>query len=64
MQASRDKCVRCSEPVSGTVLKALGGSFHPACFTCSRCPLCLDGVQFYLAGPDQKEPLCEVCYAR
>ena len=62
--ASRDKCARCRGPVTGTVLQALGGSFHPGCFTCARCPANLDGVQFYLAGPEEKDPLCQECYAR
>ena len=55
-------CNLCSERIVGTVLKALEQSFHPNCFTCSQCPLCLDGVQFYMA--EDKKPLCQACYAR
>ncbi len=62
LQASRDKCGRCSQPILQTILKALDDSFHPSCFTCSQCPLCLDGIQFYLS--QDKKPLCQVCYAR
>ena len=44
-QATREKCARCSEPILETTLKALERSYHPHCFTCSHCPLSLDGIQ-------------------
>ncbi|TRY73262.1 hypothetical protein TCAL_03352 [Tigriopus californicus] len=60
--ASREKCCKCREAIIGTVLKALDGVFHPECFTCAACPLCLDGVQFFLT--EDEDPLCETCYTR
>ena len=44
-QASREKCAGCSDPILETTLKALDRSYHPQCFTCSHCPLSLDGIQ-------------------
>ncbi|CAD6197760.1 unnamed protein product [Caenorhabditis auriculariae] len=38
------------------VLTALNRSYHPACFQCTACSLCLDGVSFALDKNGQ--PFC------
>ena len=30
-------CAKCSEFISGRVLRALGASWHPTCLTCHHC---------------------------
>ncbi|PIO54849.1 LIM domain protein, partial [Teladorsagia circumcincta] len=35
------------------VLSALNRNYHPACFTCTACGMCLDGVQFALDKNNQ-----------
>ncbi len=61
--ASRERCRKCDEPIMDTVLKAIGGSFHPDCFGCRDCSKSLDGVAFYVAD-DGDNALCKECYAR
>jgi len=60
--ASREKCARCSDPILETTLKALDRSYHPNCFTCSQCPLSLDGIQFFISNDNKA--ICGTCYAR
>lgn len=66
--ATRDKCWGCDQPVVGQILKALNRTYHPGCFTCSSCPLNLDGIQFYVSKTDSEtggaDPMCQTCYSR
>lgn len=33
-------CQKCSEPLTGQFVRALGGTFHLECFKCRVCPIC------------------------
>lgn len=35
--AAADKCFRCDKPLSGSVAKNAGRSYHASCFVCSTC---------------------------
>ncbi|KAF8366497.1 hypothetical protein PRIPAC_84326 [Pristionchus pacificus] len=50
MNETTEKCAKCSTPIVDMVLQALGRSFHPACFRCTKCRCCLDGIPFALDG--------------
>jgi len=52
------KCAHCNESISGDVMEALDGKYHPLCFKCSACGASL-GEEFYSDG---KKPLCAACH--
>ncbi|MFH4978808.1 hypothetical protein AB6A40_005517 [Gnathostoma spinigerum] len=66
-----EKCSKCGKPISDKLLRASGSAFHPACFTCSVCNKCLDGVPFTVDSNNQIHcvpcfherfaPRCAVC---
>ncbi|GMT00900.1 hypothetical protein PENTCL1PPCAC_23074 [Pristionchus entomophagus] len=48
MNETSEKCAKCATPIVDMVLQALGRYFHPACFRCTKCRCCLDGIPFAL----------------
>ncbi|KJH53564.1 LIM domain protein [Dictyocaulus viviparus] len=47
------KCAECKQPIQDKVLMALNRNYHPSCFRCTVCRMCLDGVQFTLDKNNQ-----------
>lgn len=43
---SLERCAECSKPIFDMILPAIGKSYHPKCFKCCVCGLCLDGKYF------------------
>uniref|UniRef100_A0A915E2I3 LIM zinc-binding domain-containing protein n=1 Tax=Ditylenchus dipsaci TaxID=166011 RepID=A0A915E2I3_9BILA len=39
-------CASCGGVIRDVILQALGHCFHPTCFRCTACRVCLDGVPF------------------
>ncbi|VDM63958.1 unnamed protein product [Angiostrongylus costaricensis] len=69
MDRKVDRCVECKEPIQDAVLTALNGKYHPSCFRCTACGMCLDGVQFALDKknqayclPDYHDQFAPRCY--
>ncbi|CAJ0592436.1 unnamed protein product [Cylicocyclus nassatus] len=63
------RCFQCKEPIQDMVLSALNRNYHPACFRCAGCGICLDGVPFALdkenqvyCMPDYHERFAPRCY--
>jgi len=55
--SSAKSCTRCSLPLSGKYVEALGNRYHPECLVCSSCSTQL-GMQFLeLNG----KPICQNC---
>mmetsp|Transcript_5556 Transcript_5556/g.18036 ORF Transcript_5556/g.18036 Transcript_5556/m.18036 type:complete len:295 (-) Transcript_5556:28-912(-) len=53
------RCDVCRKTISGEMrLRALGGTFHPACFSCTGCKASLASGQYY---PVDGKPYCESC---
>lgn len=48
MEKKVTRCAECKQPIQDMVLSALNRNYHPACFQCTACGKCLDGVQFAL----------------
>nr|CDJ89202.1 Zinc finger domain containing protein [Haemonchus contortus] len=53
MERKVTRCAECKQPIQEMVLSALGRNYHPACFTCTACGMCLDGIQFALDKNNQ-----------
>jgi len=54
------KCGGCGQAmVSGKALKAMGQTWHRACFVCQRCSKPMAGVPFYPIG---NKPCCKECF--
>nr|XP_060635838.1 thyroid receptor-interacting protein 6 isoform X1 [Anolis sagrei ordinatus]XP_060635839.1 thyroid receptor-interacting protein 6 isoform X1 [Anolis sagrei ordinatus] len=66
-----EKCSMCSKPIMDRILRAMGKTYHPQCFTCVVCHRCLDGVPFTVDATSQIHciedfhrkfaPRCSVC---
>ncbi|KAJ5080376.1 lim domain family [Anaeramoeba ignava] len=52
-------CETCGLPISSGVVEALGKSYHPNCFLCSKCGLKLRPSKFY---EYYGKPICELCH--
>ncbi|CAD5208605.1 unnamed protein product [Bursaphelenchus xylophilus] len=65
------KCENCFSTINDVILQALGKSFHPTCFRCYHCNMCLDGIPFasdandrVYCVPDYEKlfvPICTRC---
>ena len=55
-------CGGCSQGItSGTVLNAVGQSWHPQCFACADCAVPITGGSFNLKGD---RPICAACASK
>ncbi|XP_011409674.1 PREDICTED: Wilms tumor protein 1-interacting protein homolog [Amphimedon queenslandica] len=43
---SLDKCFTCQQVITDKIIRAVGRTYHPVCFRCSQCGMCLDGIPF------------------
>ncbi|KAK0393094.1 hypothetical protein QR680_000054 [Steinernema hermaphroditum] len=59
-EQSLERCAKCGKSISDKLLRASGNAYHPACFTCTSCLKCLDGVAFTLNS--QNEVHCVDCF--
>jgi hypothetical protein len=68
-----DQCLKCSKPIMGTAIEALGGKWHPECLTCGHCDRqIVEEGQYYnpdivihegtSKDGDETKPYCELCY--
>lgn len=57
---SQPRCGVCSLPIMERVLTAMDKKFHPSCFRCYICDMCLDGEAFMV---EQDQVNCIQCYA-
>ncbi|BFZ53705.1 Rho-type GTPase activating protein Rga1 [Savitreella phatthalungensis] len=61
----RHFCRKCSEPISGQFVRALGATFHIACFSCRTCGCNVASKFFPVDDPDlpgEQYALCETHY--
>ncbi|PAV79010.1 hypothetical protein WR25_10724 isoform C [Diploscapter pachys] len=56
MEKKVQSCKACGQPLEDMVLTALGHTYHPQCFKCAACRICLDGVPFALDNDNR--PFC------
>lgn len=54
--ATLEHCYTCRMRIRDRVLKAFGRSYHPTCFRCSVCGMCLDGVPY--TNDDSQKVYC------
>lgn len=55
--AKTPRCTSCGDPITDTLVEALGFSYHQGCFKCVSCKTPFDGTFFHLEG----QPYCEDC---
>jgi hypothetical protein len=59
------RCKKCRQPITETVVKALGAEWHEACFCCTECSTKFDDGRFFIRGDRGKEvPVCVSCEER
>uniref|UniRef100_A0A6B2L443 LIM zinc-binding domain-containing protein n=1 Tax=Arcella intermedia TaxID=1963864 RepID=A0A6B2L443_9EUKA len=54
------KCGKCNRPITSTCTTAIGQSWHPECFTCTRCNVPFGNSTFFVHF---SRPYCSVCIA-
>lgn len=59
-QNTLEDCVVCDKKITERILKAVGKSYHPKCFTCTSCTKSLDGIPFTLDTANKVH--CVECY--
>ncbi|RPB05346.1 hypothetical protein L873DRAFT_1785574 [Choiromyces venosus 120613-1] len=59
------RCKKCRQPITETVVKALGAEWHEACFCCTECSAKFDDGRFFIRSDKGKEvPVCVSCEER
>eukprot|EP01122_Echinamoeba_exundans_P013055 TRINITY_DN5630_c0_g1_i1.p1 TRINITY_DN5630_c0_g1~~TRINITY_DN5630_c0_g1_i1.p1 ORF type:complete len:457 (+),score=42.39 TRINITY_DN5630_c0_g1_i1:113-1483(+) len=58
--AKTPKCKACSDPITDTLVEALGFNYHQGCFKCTSCHTPFENTFFHLDGI----PYCESCLAK
>jgi hypothetical protein len=58
--AKTPKCKACADPITDTLVEALGFNYHQGCFKCSSCQTPFESTFFHLDGM----PYCESCLAK
>jgi paxillin len=53
------KCGKCTQPIAGDCVNAMGKSWHPACFVCATCTKSFSGGTFFESSG---LPYCEQHY--
>jgi len=60
--ASGTNCAKCGSGISGTMIKALGKTWHNTCFVCTNCRNPLSGSVMMVKKSGAEEPWCQGCY--
>lgn len=55
----KERCRGCKRPILGDLISALGGKWHPECFTCELCREPFQDTQFFVK---EGKPYDEECY--
>ncbi|SPO31973.1 related to Paxillin [Ustilago trichophora] len=55
----KPRCKGCKKPIVYDLITALGGKYHPECFTCSACKRPFEDTQFFVKDG---KPYDEECY--
>jgi len=53
-----DKCAKCGEIIMGSAVEALGNTYHPDHFTCTKCDARFSGG----FNVNDGNPYCQTCY--
>ncbi|KAI3482837.1 hypothetical protein L1887_54397 [Cichorium endivia] len=55
----KPRCKACKKPIVDDLISALGGKYHPECFTCTACAQPFSDTQFFVKDA---KPYDEECY--